>query len=222
MRRVLLPSGGEIVMEETEALVSIGVNTGGHKGDRKDGKNFILQASVEAAMEVARQMRLRNLGGLVIIDFIDMKNKGDQRKVFNKMKAAMADDKAKHNILPISQLGIMQITRQRHDESNSSGYTNPVHTAMVAGSSSRRGPSVLKSAQGHQYGPPFPDGGGQGRFGPESISSPKRLRRLRGPDSSLLERLERNYGLKLSFEAAESYHVENYKVIDESTGKEIR
>ena len=56
-------------------------------------------------------MRLRNLGGLVIIDFIDMKNKGDQRKVFNKMKAAMADDKAKHNILPISQLGIMQITR---------------------------------------------------------------------------------------------------------------
>ncbi|HAW97244.1 MAG TPA: ribonuclease E/G, partial [Opitutae bacterium] len=125
MRRVLLPSGGEIVLEETEALVSIDVNTGSHKGNRKDGKNFILQANVEAAMEVARQMRLRNLGGLVIIDFIDMKNKGDQRKVFQKMKGAMADDKAKHNILPISQLGIMQITRQRHDESNSSGVYEP-------------------------------------------------------------------------------------------------
>ena len=121
MRRVLLPSGGEIVMEETEALVSIDVNTGSHKGNRKDGKNFILQANIESAVEVARQMRLRNLGGLVIVDFIDMKNKSDQRKVFQKMKAAMAEDKAKHNILPISQLGIMQITRQRHDESNSSG-----------------------------------------------------------------------------------------------------
>ena len=117
MRRVLLPSGGEIVMEETEALVSIDVNTGSHKGNRKDGKNFILQANIEAASEVARQMRLRNLGGLVIVDFIDMKNKSDQRKVFQKMKASMAEDKAKHNILPISQLGIMQITRQRHDES---------------------------------------------------------------------------------------------------------
>ena len=125
MRRVLLPSGGEIVMEETEALVSIDVNTGSHKGNRKDGKNFILQANIESAVEVARQMRLRNLGGLVIVDFIDMKNKSDQRKVFQKMKAAMAEDKAKHNILPISQLGIMQITRQRHDESNSSGIYEP-------------------------------------------------------------------------------------------------
>ena len=61
MRRVLLPSGGEIVMEETEALVSIDVNTGSHKGNRKDGKNFILQANIESAAEVARQMRLRNL-----------------------------------------------------------------------------------------------------------------------------------------------------------------
>ena len=80
MRRVLLPSGGEIVMEETEALVSIDVNTGSHKGDRKDGKNFILQANIEAAVEVCRQMRLRNLGGLVIIDFIDMKNKNSDLK----------------------------------------------------------------------------------------------------------------------------------------------
>ena len=65
---------GEIVMEETEALVSIDVNTGSHKGDRKDGKLY-LQANIEAAAEVCRQMKLRNLGGLVIIDFIDMKNK---------------------------------------------------------------------------------------------------------------------------------------------------
>ena len=107
-------------MEETEALVSIDVNTGSHKGNRKDGKNFILQANIESAVEVADPDEIKKSWGLVIVDFIDMKNKSDQRKVFQKMKAAMSD-KAKHNILPISQLGIMQITRQRHDESNSSG-----------------------------------------------------------------------------------------------------
>jgi len=179
MRRVLLPSGGEIVMEETEALVSIDVNTGGHKGDRKDGKNFILQANIEAAGEVCRQMRLRNLGGLVIIDFIDMKNKGDQRKVFQKMKSSMSDDKAKHNILPISQLGIMQITRQRHENINAE--------------------TKLKI-----------------------FLHPSTLRRLRGPDSKLIDRMERNYGLKLNFEAAETYHVENFKLVDELTNNEIR
>ena len=84
MRNVLLPSGGEIVMEETEALVSIDVNTGSHKGNRKDGKNFILQANIEAAAEVARQMRLRNLGGLVIVDFIDMKKQERSAKSFSK------------------------------------------------------------------------------------------------------------------------------------------
>ena len=113
MRRVSLPSGGEIVIEETEALVAVDVNTGGHKGSNRDGKDFILQANVEAAVEVARQVRLRNLGGLIIIDFIDMKQKRDRNAVCKRIKSEMALDKAKHNILPISSLGIMQMTRQR-------------------------------------------------------------------------------------------------------------
>ena len=75
-------------------------------------------------------MRLRNLGGLVIIDFIDEKQERSKES-FSKNEVDMATDKAKHNILPISQLGIMQITRQRHDESNSSGVYEPVHTVRV-------------------------------------------------------------------------------------------
>ena len=75
-------------------------------------------------------MRLRNLGGLVIIDFIDMKNKNDQRKVFQKMKSSMATDKAKHNILPISQLGIMQITDNAMMKVIQAGFMNPVHTVL--------------------------------------------------------------------------------------------
>ncbi|MDG0965285.1 MAG: Rne/Rng family ribonuclease [Opitutales bacterium] len=223
MRRVLLPSGGEIVMEETEALVSIDVNTGSHKGDRKDGKNFILQANIEAAAEVCRQMRLRNLGGLVIIDFIDMKNKGDQRKVFQKMKSSMADDKAKHNILPISQLGIMQITRQRHDESNSSGIYEPCPYCSGRG--------IVKSPRAVSIEIQRKITSVVRRFREENIEKeanlkiflhPSTLRRLRGPDSKLIDRMERNYGLKLTFEAAETYHVENFKLIDESTSNEIR
>lgn len=223
MRRVLLPSGGEIVMEETEALVSIDVNTGSHKGDRKDGKNFILQANIEAAAEVCRQMRLRNLGGLVIIDFIDMKNKGDQRKVFQKMKSSMADDKAKHNILPISQLGIMQITRQRHDESNSSGIYEPCPYCSGRG--------IVKSPRAVSIEIQRKITSVVRRLRDENIEKeavlkiflhPSTLRRLRGPDSKLIDRMERNYGLKLTFEAAETYHVENFKLIDESTSNEIR
>ena len=222
MRRVLLPSGGEIVLEETEALVSIDVNTGSHKGNRKDGKNFILQANVEAAMEVARQMRLRNLGGLVIIDFIDMKNKGDQRKVFQKMKGAMADDKAKHNILPISQLGIMQITRQRHDESNSSGVYEPCPYCSGRGIvKSPRAVSIEIQRKITSMVRRFRMEKGKEDLSLKVFLHPSTLRRLRGPDSKLIDRMERNYGLKLSFEAADTYHVENFKVIDESTGKEV-
>ena len=223
MRRVLLPSGGEIVMEETEALVSIDVNTGSHKGDRKDGKNFILQANIEAAAEVCRQMRLRNLGGLVIIDFIDMKNKGDQRKVFQKMKSSMADDKAKHNILPISQLGIMQITRQRHDESNSSGIYEPCPYCSGRG--------IVKSPRAVSIEIQRKITSVVRRLREENIEKetnlkiflhPSTLRRLRGTDSKLIDRMERNYGLKLTFEAAETYHMENFKLIDESSNNEIR
>ena len=223
MRNVLLPSGGEIVMEETEALVSIDVNTGSHKGNRKDGKNFILQANIEAASEVARQMRLRNLGGLVIVDFIDMKNKGDQRKVFQKMKAAMAEDKAKHNILPISQLGIMQITRQRHDESNSSGIYEPCPYCVGRG--------IVKSPKSVSIEIQRKLSSIVRKFRLEVESTdlklkvslhPGVLRRLRGPDAKLLERIEKNYDVQVSFESSDSFHMENFKFLDEGTGKEIR
>jgi len=209
MRRVLLPSGGEIVMEETEALVSIDVNTGSHKGDRKDGKNFILQANIEAAAEVARQMRLRNLG--------------DQRKVFQKMKSSMSEDKAKHNILPISQLGIMQITRQRHDESNSSGVYEPCPYC--------KGRGVVKSPRSVSIEIQRLITSAVRRQQLESSAAhltlkvylhPRTLRRLRGPDAPLIQKLEKNYGLEITYEAAESYHIENYKIVDELSGKEVR
>ncbi len=111
-RSVRLPSGGEIVIEQTEALVAIDVNTGRfRKGDST--RETILAMNKEAAVEAARQLRLRDLGGLVMLDFIDMDSPQDRRAVEETFRQAARRDRARTTILPISQLGVMEMTRQR-------------------------------------------------------------------------------------------------------------
>lgn len=110
--RVNLPSGGSIVIEPTEALVSIDVNS----GSTSKGKNFeasIFQANMEAAAELARQLRLRDLGGLIVVDFIDMRNRKHILAVEKQLKTAMKKDKAKVDFTRISKFGLMQISRQK-------------------------------------------------------------------------------------------------------------
>jgi ribonuclease G len=115
-RQVWLKCGGYIVIDETEALVAIDVNTGRNKGGR-DVEKTILQTNLEAADEIARQLRLRNIGGLIIGDFIDMKSRKDQQAVYSLMKERLKRDKAKTHVLPLSALGLMEMTRQRAQES---------------------------------------------------------------------------------------------------------
>ncbi len=110
--KVNLPSGGSIVIDPTEALVAIDVNS----GSTSKGKNFeasIFQANMEAASELARQLRLRDLGGLIVVDFIDMRSKKHIRDVENQVKKSMKRDKAKVDISRISKFGLMQISRQK-------------------------------------------------------------------------------------------------------------
>ena len=110
--KVNLPSGGSIVIDPTEALVAIDVNS----GSTSKGKNFeasIFQANMEAASELARQLRLRDLGGLIVVDFIDMRSKKNIRDVERQVKMAMRRDKAKVDISRISKFGLMQISRQK-------------------------------------------------------------------------------------------------------------
>jgi ribonuclease G len=224
MRCVPLPAGGEIVIEETEALVAVDVNTGGQKGSNKDGKDFILQANIEAAVEVARQVRLRNLGGLIIIDFIDMKQKRDRNAVLKRIKGEMAQDKARHNILPISSLGIMQMTRQRHAESTISGiyadcpYCNgrgSVKSPLaVSVEIQRRILSAIARLQG--------EGGGTSSTTKLKIYlHPVNQKRLTVDDAEMVKEIEENYGFEITFISNEAYHVENFKVLDAVTGREI-
>lgn len=224
-RKVPLPSGGEIVIEETEALVAIDVNTGSHKGTTKDGKDFILQANLEAASETARQVRLRNIGGLIIIDFIDMKSKRDRNAVYARMRREMEQDKAKNHILPISQLGIMQMTRQRQVESNASGvYTGCPYCRGRGIVKSSRTMSVeiqrkLVSIIRHQRR------SGTGSTEPLSIRllvHPVNMERLRGEDGHHVRDLEQAYNVRIGYRADPTFHVENFKIIDAETGQELR
>lgn len=110
--KVSLPSGGSIVIDPTEALVAIDVNSGSTSKGR-DFEKTIFQANMEAAVELARQLRLRDLGGLIVVDFIDMRNKKNIREVEKQVKVAMKRDKAKVDLSRISKFGLMQISRQK-------------------------------------------------------------------------------------------------------------
>jgi len=113
---VALPSGGSIVIEETEALTSIDVNTGRFVG-RKNLEETVLKTKLEAVEEICRQIRLRNIGGILILDFIDMDLAENRTKVFQALKTALRRDRAKTSILKISDLGLVEMTRQRLHES---------------------------------------------------------------------------------------------------------
>ncbi len=115
-RRVWLRSGGYIVVDTTEALTAIDVNTGRFVGKRNLDET-ILRTNLEAVEEIAYQLRLRNIGGLIILDFIDMERHADREKVYHALEEALRHDKAKTNILKISELGLGQMTRKRTRES---------------------------------------------------------------------------------------------------------
>lgn len=111
-RTVRLPRGGNLVIEQTEALVSIDINTGPKVHGKDQAKN-ILETNLDACHEIAKQMRLRDIGGLVIVDFIDMDSEEDRDLVNQEFKKAIRKDKAPISFLPISQFGLMEVTRKR-------------------------------------------------------------------------------------------------------------
>lgn len=216
-RQVWLKCGGYIVIDETEALIAIDVNTGRNKGG-KDVEKTILQTNLEAADEMARQMRLRNIGGLIIGDFIDMKNRKDQQAVYNRMKERLKRDKAKTHVLPLSQLGLMEMTRQRAQESLSGAVYDVcpycsgrgrVKNAMTMSVEIQRALHAImrKNQEIHDI---------------KVIVSPHVLQRLRTEDEELLVDLERKYAGRLTFRADPTYHHEKFTVTEAATGNELK
>lgn len=115
--KVLLPSGGHLVIDHTEALTAIDVNTGRFTGKGRDVEQTILQTNVEAVREIAYQLRFRNIGGLIVLDFIDMERHAHREKVFKALLTALKDDKSRTTALRISDLGLVEMTRKRTRQS---------------------------------------------------------------------------------------------------------
>jgi ribonuclease G len=111
-RRVDLPSGGYIVIEPTEGLVAIDVNTGRYTG-KKDPEKTILRTNLDAARETARQLRLRDVGGIIVVDFIDMEDKANRDRVMQELRMHLGRDRARTKAFQISDLGLVEMTRQR-------------------------------------------------------------------------------------------------------------
>ena len=222
-RRVPLPSGGEIVIDETEALTAIDVNTGSHRGkEGKDG-SFITQANLEAVTEAARQIQLRNLGGLIMIDTIDMKNPKDRKKVFDTLRDAMEDDRAKHQILPISQLGVLQMTRQRHTESNTTSmYTACPHCQgrgivknprTVSVEVQRKLLGLIRRLRTERKV--------AGEIVIRIVLHPINLDRIKLEDKEFFIDLEKSCNVRLLFKHDATFHVEMFKLMDEQ-GNDFR
>jgi ribonuclease G len=121
---VPLPSGGSVVIHQTEALVAIDVNTGKFVGKR-NLEETITKNNLEACREVADQLRLRNIGGIIVVDFIDMDNQANREKVFRAFSEALKDDRARSNVSKISELGLVEMTRKRTRESLARKLTEP-------------------------------------------------------------------------------------------------
>ncbi len=116
-RKVSLPSGGYLIIDQTEALTAIDVNTGSFTGKSKDVEETILQNNLEAVKEIAYQVRFRNIGGLLVIDFIDMERQSHRDKVYKAFLDVLKHDKAKTTAVRISELGLVEMTRKRTRES---------------------------------------------------------------------------------------------------------
>ncbi len=218
-RVVQLPSGGYICVDETEALVAIDVNSGRNRS-AKDHPEVILKTNMEAAEEVARQLRLRNIGGQVVIDFIDMRNQKDRDMVLKQMRKFVRNDRAKTRLLPLSKFGLMEMTRQREHESikdavfDNCPYCNGTGRIKSSISMSveiqRRLHEVLKRNKREKG------------LSIRVIMHPTVLARLKNEDADLLNELESKYGKDLSFRADASIHMEQFKLVDPETNVEYQ
>ncbi|MCQ2388347.1 MAG: Rne/Rng family ribonuclease [Kiritimatiellae bacterium] len=215
-RKVPLKSGGYLVIDETEALIAVDVNTGHHRGAGNQ-EDAILEVNLEAVDEVARQLRLRNIGGLVVLDLIDMKSRKHQNQVVKALKAALKRDRARTNVLNISELGLLEMSRQRQEESLLSMLTStcPICSGhgvvksplAISIELQRKLTTLLKKADSDKK-----------PFVPKIVIAPAVMQRLRTEDAKILAELQARFNTKLTFVAELHRHPESFSILDAETG----
>ena len=215
-RQVPLKSGGYLVIDETEALIAVDVNTGHYKGNGSQ-EDAIREVNLEAVEEVARQLRLRNIGGLVVLDLIDMKSRKHQREVYRALKDALRRDRARTNVLEISELGLLEMSRQRQDSSILSQLTSKcpycqgrghVKSPMAVSIEIQRAlTSLLRRAEMEKK-----------PFEPKIVIAPQIMQRLRTEDSEVLAQLQKDFNTRLTFVSELHRHPESFSILDVATG----
>ncbi|MBP9674284.1 MAG: Rne/Rng family ribonuclease [Bacteriovoracaceae bacterium] len=203
---VYLKSGGSIHIDQTEALVSIDVNTGKFVGKR-NLEETILKTNLEAVKEIAYQLRLRNCGGILIIDFIDMDKEEHRSMVYNALLEALKKDRAKTNVLPISGLGLVEMTRKRTRDTLTRLLCTPCSycegTGRVKSVLSvcyeiiRELMKTMKKAKGSKI---------------TLYAHPEVCARLTGQDLDIIDNLEETYNKNLIIRSENNYHMEQYEI----------
>jgi ribonuclease G len=209
-KKVWLKSGGYLVIEQTEALTAVDINTGKFVG-KHTLEDTILQINLEAVREIAYQLRLRNIGGLIIIDFIDMEKPAHREKVFHALEDALEKDKAKTHVLEISEFGLIEMTRKRVKESLVQTLCEPCSYCEGRGyvkSHQTVAYEVLRHLQRELIG-------SQARS-LEVIAHRDVAHVLYDEEAETLNALEMRWGKRVEVKASATCHVEQYEVIEKN------
>ncbi len=203
-KKVWLKSGGYLIIEQTEALITIDVNTGRFVG-KKSLEETILKNNLEAVSEIAYQLRIRNLGGIIILDFIDMEKRGNQNAVYNALVEALKGDRAKTTITKISDLGLIEMTRKRARES--------LARLLCEGCPYCEGRGYVKAPMTVVY-EIFRQIRREGAyFGDKKVYlhvNPKVFALLLNGERAELEILEKKIGKRIEVQSKENYHIEQF------------
>ena len=206
-RRADLPSGGYLIIEKTEALTSVDVNTGRFVGN-KNLEETIVKTNLEAAKELAYQLRLRGIGGLIIVDFIDMEESKNRQKVERALQAALAGDKGRVKTARISEFGILEMTRKRTGESFLHQLTEECETCGGTGRVKSRETiafDVLRDLRRNL--PTIPE------FDVRVLAHPRVIALLTGRERETIKELELRFNKKISLRSDRSMHVEAFDII---------
>jgi len=215
-RKIWLPSGGYLFFDKTEAMTTIDVNSGRSSSSSTDVEESLVQINLEAAEEIGRQLRIRNLGGLVIIDFIDMRIRKNQRRVLDRLKECMKDDSAKCMILGMSEFGLVEMTRQRSRGSlmqtlfTACPYctgTGQIKTHETVSIELER--ALKKAIQIHQC------------FALKVVVHPHLLESLRGDDLKYLEEMAEEQNARVVFETDDRLHLNDFQIYSTLSGEKI-
>lgn len=215
-RKIWLQSGGYLFFERTEAMYTIDVNSGRSSGSKTDVEESLVRINLEAAEEIARQLRLRNIGGLIICDFIDMRLRKNQRRVLERLKECMKEDSAKCTILGMSEFGLIEMTRQRSRGSliqtifTSCPYCSGSGLVKTHESVSIEIERTLKKIVGHCQ-----------QFALSLTVHPELAHYLKSVDRNFLLKLSESLNAHLEIVSSDNIHINDYHFYSTITNKRI-